>query len=198
VEIVYGLNAENRIVTITGDWDGFALANDSSTAVARLVLYRSLWEFIDGKETREFLMNVVDQCRASSRSYSALYRCDSGTIRRLLRMTVTAAEHGMVFVEHRTVRSNRMTMAASPDQLQVNDAARCSFCCGLRFGDLWWPSVAIPDPLYFPRSYVICPECRARLARDTAGSEDAGPNRLLLNGFGATESKVIPFPVQST
>lgn len=197
MEIVYGLNAENRIVVITGDWDGFALSNDSSASVARLVLYRSIWEFIDGKETREFLLGIVESCRAGKKSYAALYRCDSGTTRRLFRMTVSYGEHGMLFVRHETVCSNRQTMSATPEQLAQTDVAQCSICCGLRFGELWWPSVAIPDTLYFPRSYVICPECRSRLARDTTGSEEAEPNRLLLNGFGTTESKIIPFPVRS-
>lgn len=196
MEIVYGLNAENRIVVISGDWDGFALANDSSTAVARLVLYRSLWEFIDGKETREFLTEVLARCRASGQPFAALYRCDSGTTRRMSRMTVSVGDHGMVFVGHETVHTKRMTMTATPEQLQFTDAARCSFCCALRFNDVWWPSVSIPDPLYFPRSYVICPECRARLARDDKGLPETGPNRLLMNGFGVSDSKVIPFPVR--
>jgi hypothetical protein len=191
MQTLYGLNWEERIILISGDWDSFALSNQGSAAVARLVLYRPLWDFIGGLETRQFLQQLFGTCRERRATFSTLSRCDDSASRRLLRMTVTPGEHGMLFVEHALVQENQMTRNASVNLDEVTWVAQCSICCALRFGDNWVASRLRPSGDDFPKAHAICPDCRAGIRFSSAGQAPGPHHAALLDGFPDT-GQVVP------
>ena len=159
-DLVYGLNRDDRIVLTDGDWDGTALRASASGALSRAVLYQSIWDFVSGHEVQSHLADILGSCRQKRRSYETLMRCDGPQTGVLTRMSVQPWQHGIVLVRHRSLRSRDLPDASVVTLSDRFCDSRCSHCCALRLGDDWVPSFSVPEPMSFPKSFVICPECR--------------------------------------
>jgi hypothetical protein len=93
--IHYRIDADDRIVSVCGGWDDFALANDGGDAVADRVLGRPLWDFIRDPHTCLLYRQILARVRRGGSATFAL-RCDGPSHRRLLEMTVAPLTAGGV------------------------------------------------------------------------------------------------------
>ncbi|GAP35795.1 hypothetical protein [Piscinibacter sakaiensis] len=177
----YRLDAADRLVAVSSDWDRFALDNQGPGACAGAVLGRSLFDFVLGEPTRRLLELGLAQARRSGRRRTLAYRCDAPDRRRELRMVMTPLLGGSVLVEHRLVSSR--TRAARTVQPSAAPAPagwrRCSQCQRLQASDAapWCEADAV-GPSQWPAGQrlavqeVVCPDCQARLPEEAVA--DAG------------------------
>lgn len=159
----YILDETDRLIRCGGDWDAFALQNDSKSAVAARVVGYRLWDFLADFETTSYLNGIFFWCRRRRQSFESTYRCDSPTTKRLFRMTVTPRGLGELRVEHRLLRSTDIAPfhPVLVDAAERRSGARCSICAATRYGDDWIATLTRPSVRDFPPSYTVCPDCKA-------------------------------------
>jgi hypothetical protein len=168
-EVVYTLDAEDRIVSCGGAWNEFARENGGRTCLAPQVVGHKLWRFITGEPTRMFLAVVLSAARVRGAPSEHDYRCDSPTFRRQLRMRLVPEAKGSVRLEHRAVRVEpllrrvelEMSGRTAPGGKPL--VVRCSMCNRLKSERGWLE----PDTGEFPFNggrlgvvHSVCPECR--------------------------------------
>jgi hypothetical protein len=170
METSYTIDPDDRLVAINGPWDTFAMENRGECAVAEKILGHRLWNFVQGFETQSYLNAIFFFCRNEKEQFETTYRCDSYGEKRLFRMNIEFHDPGVLLVSHRLVSS---TQIISPDNVvPIKDwisETRCSVCCKFQINDTWIDPFAVAEVMYFPRSYVVCPECKA-VARKQLGS----------------------------
>ena len=129
-EISYRIDRENRLVDIGGDWDAFALENETPAVRRDAVLGRPLLDFITGAETRHLVEILLTRARAGSPLLRLPFRCDAPDLRRFMEMDIVSPDGVAVEYRCRVLR----TEARKPVQVAnaAPDAARtmrmCSWC----------------------------------------------------------------------
>ncbi|MBD3221057.1 hypothetical protein GF314_07410, partial [bacterium] len=108
----YWLSRDDRIVHVGSTWDQFARDNGGHDAIGAVVLGRSLAEFISGTPTRMWIDTILSLARLRGEPIERPYRCDTPTLRRHMRMTVTAEEGGVLRLDH-------VVLATEPRPLPV-------------------------------------------------------------------------------
>ena len=170
----YRVDAADRIITVSGDWAGFARANEGRAVRAEAVLETSLWRHITGLENRLVYRQIMDYVRSRGRSVRFLFRCDGPEARRLVGMRVAPERHGgccfetAILLERRRPRLPLLDVRApkSPDVL-----ALCNWCMRADCGPLGWRALDDPwvqrnagDPDHPPHPvFTICPDCLTAL-----------------------------------
>jgi hypothetical protein len=103
--ICYSINSADEIVTVGGNWDRFALANDATPQLLSAnILHRSLWDFVTGDALVHVYRRMLARVR-SGESVSFSFRCDSPALRRFLTMRMTANADGSVEFATETIRT---------------------------------------------------------------------------------------------
>ncbi|HMP75450.1 MAG TPA: hypothetical protein PKE12_04040 [Kiritimatiellia bacterium] len=170
----YRVDAGDRIIAVSGDWAGFARANEGRAVCADAVLETSLWRHITGLENRLVYRQIMDYVRDRGRSVRFLFRCDSPETRRLVGMRVAPALDGgccfetAILLEHRRPHLPLLDVQA-PKSTDV--LALCNWCMRADCGPLGWRALDDPcvrrtarDPAAPPRPvFTICPDCLAAL-----------------------------------
>ncbi|ACV35413.1 hypothetical protein [Accumulibacter sp.] len=167
----YTLDSDDRIVSVGGDWDGFARENDGSEILARTVIGRRLDEFITGDATRMFVRTMLMSARTLKRSIRRPYRCDSPQFRRLMEMTIVPLAQEMLDVRHHQIRAEPLpytiTIAAVTSTAASGFVKRCSICNRIRAGKVWSEvdAAVIDGRLTVAATaalkviYGVCPDC---------------------------------------
>lgn len=166
----YTLDSDDRIVSVGGDWDGFARENDGSEILARTVIGRRLDEFITGDATRMFVRTMLMSARTLKRSIRRPYRCDSPQFRRLMEMTIVPLAQEMLDVRHHQIRAEPLpytiTIAAVTSTAASGFVKRCSICNRIR-AEMWSEvdAAVIDGRLTVAAAaalkviYGVCPDC---------------------------------------
>lgn len=157
----YRLDAEDRIVELSADWDAVALAHGGDAAASHAILGRRLDEFLSGDATRMFVRAAVQAARIRPGARVLPYRCDTPQERRRFDMVLVADEGGGVTVEHRLTellpRSSRAPRAPA-----AFAGLRCSQCLAIRrVGRSDWEDCS--DPGDAPLARDVCPACARAL-----------------------------------
>ena len=167
----YTLDLDDRIIAVTGNWDGFALANGGPAILSATIIGRRLDEFVSGDVTRMFVRTMLMSARMLKRSIHRPYRCDSPQLRRFMEMTVMPHGGGMLEVRHRQIRCEPLSctvtiasVAAAPTSGFIK---RCSICNHIRIRQVWSEvDEAILDGRLAKDAaaalrviYGVCPDC---------------------------------------
>lgn len=156
----YELDHENFVMGTGDDWDDFADANNGEGAKEKHVISRPIWDFVDGDETASFLNAIFFWCRHNDAEFSTKYRCDSEHEARLFAMHVTPRENRYLRVTSKLLSTTQTGLYMVPSIKQKVQGARCSMCGHFETNNQWIDPFAMPGKTYFPKSHVICPNCK--------------------------------------
>jgi hypothetical protein len=134
----YRLDAADVIVAVDEGWRGFARANDASE-LADAVVGRRIWDYVTGAETAHLWNEVFARARRAG-PVELPYRCDSPSLRRYLRMRITAGADGSLELASTIEREE----PREPPEWFVPGARRvdvtvtgCSWCRRYAVGGDW-------------------------------------------------------------
>lgn len=104
MEISYRIDRDNRLVEVGGDWDAFALENETPSVLRDAVLGRSLLDFIAGTETRHLYEVLLERARNGIPLRRMPFRCDSLDLRRYMEMDIASPDGAVVEYRCRLLR----------------------------------------------------------------------------------------------
>ena len=115
----YRVDADDKIVWLNSLWLGFARENDAVGLIEESVLGRSIWDFVAGDVTRKLYLEVHSRVRSSGKPAVLPFRCDSPSLQRQMRLTITSEDTGQlmydsVLVGTKPQRSLRVLDPAQP------------------------------------------------------------------------------------
>lgn len=142
-ELLYYIDAMDRLCAVSGDWVAFAQANDGNAVMPERVLGRSLWDFIEDPNIRELYRQMIQRVRSGFLAQFD-YRCDAPEWRRQFRMTIRTAADGTVeFLSQLLWKEQRprvdlldVTIMRSEQWVRV-----CSWCQNVALPNGKWVSV---------------------------------------------------------
>lgn len=173
--ITYQIDSVDRITAIGDTWDAFIDANDGSTHAAETVGH-SLWDFVSHDTTRHVYRDLIARVR-SGRRVAFSYRCDSPTLRRFMRMTMSPGTDGTVTFDSQVIRTEPRDAPAvtiSPD-IRTGDLLRvCGWCKRVAVAANEWAEVEVAverlgilagqPPVGV--THGMCPACFARVMEE--------------------------------
>jgi hypothetical protein len=116
----YTVDAEDRILSVSGRWVAFARENGAPELDARTVLGRSLWDFVAGEEIRSLYRAVFARVRSLDVPILLPFRCDSPGLRRYMRLVVSPLRDGRLRIDavpvREEVRRHLVLLEASADR----------------------------------------------------------------------------------
>jgi hypothetical protein len=167
---LYRVDANDLLVWVDSWWLAFARENGASELTEARVLGRSLWDYIADDGTRRLYREIHEQIRASGRRAVLPFRCDSPTVRRHMRLTITTGDAGrlcyesvLLLVEPRSrLRLLDRDFPRSEDLLTM-----CSCCKRALIESVGWldiDEVAARLRLFERQRapqlrHAVCPEC---------------------------------------
>lgn len=173
--LVYRIDGQDRIVSVSDSWNAFAMANDGADVVASRVVGRNLFDFIVDPTTQALYRKMLVRIRGG-RSFGFRYRCDAPAVRRLMEMELrqTDMQGGVEFrsgpVEEVARESLSLPQAAgSPGGGPVAPQRACGWCNRLDVEGEWLeieealPRLRLLERPSAPLTHGICEECLARV-----------------------------------
>jgi hypothetical protein len=167
--LTYRIDSHDRLVEVNDEWKHFALANDAPELIDG-VLNRPLWEFISDPTTLNVYHHLLSRVRGG-RTINFPFRCDSPSIRRWMRMRMSASPDGEVVFESTVVDSQPFDAGKVWDRRATRGTdllTSCSWCKRLKVEDRWEEVEEAIGPLgMFMRDPVplmthgMCSQCYA-------------------------------------
>ncbi len=171
--ILYTIDAQDRIISVSPAWDDFARNNDAPELAGGSIIGRLLWEFIGDAGTADIYRQILSRVRAGETVRFTL-RCDGPDRKRLLGMTIRPLEGDRVEFESQTIQLD--PRAAIP--LLGRDGGSgpplkiCAWCARMPLDDNRWVEVEeavaelqLLEAAEVPRlSHGICGQCAARFS----------------------------------
>ena len=171
--VIYRVDASDRIVAVNEEWGAFAAANDGC-ALADPV-GESLWRHIGDQGSRDLYSLLLTSVRVSGRAVTYPFRCDSPTLRRLMEMSVSPGDDGDLVFSSRVVSTEPLPHAVMFGQSLPYSIGRvdiCGNCRKVRDRGNWTDIIDLFDRGQitarrnsFTAIYRICPDCRTSLRR---------------------------------
>ncbi|THH37138.1 hypothetical protein E4Z66_09405 [Aliishimia ponticola] len=157
----YDIDQQDVIVGIGGDWDTFALQNDSPSAQAAEVTGYPLWDSVEGFETMSYLNALFFAVRRKGIPLNLRYRCDSPKMARLFNMTISPLRENGLRVEHVQIAPGpHMQHQTAVDFSLHYSPKKCSVCCAFLIGDEWVDPFTLPTTVDFPKGVGLCEHCK--------------------------------------
>lgn len=172
--IGYELDAEDCIQAVSLNWLEHACLNGAPELKQEAVIGRSLWDFVEGKETRHLSSLLFSAARQRQRPLGFPFRCDSPTYRRFVRLSVVPLLDSALEVSSETVREELRRYVALLDP-QVSRSADfltiCSWCKRILLSGNEWVEVEMAihrldlfGATLLPQlSHGVCGECASRI-----------------------------------
>ena len=169
---VFWVDDKDRIVEVNEAWNRFALANGGEGCIARLIVGRSLRDFIRGDATRMLLDTLMLQARSWKKQIDRVYRCDSSEVKRHMEMRIAPDGKRLRFT-HRMVCTEPMSPAVrfmyDPSGSAPTKIIRCSMCNRVQVERGWMESdIACASGEIQPQQlviYSVCPTCKGAVRR---------------------------------
>jgi hypothetical protein len=171
--IHYRIDAQDRLIEVSGPWNDFACVNGSTDLEPESVCGRSLWSFIVDETTQAIYRALFAHVREKQETVVFPYRCDSPTLRRFMQMTVTPeAEGGLAFVSETVRVQKRQPRLSFAYQHGARPMVfRCSFCNAMRVRGRWadvadavQEGLVLNHDLPVAVGYGVCASCRGDLS----------------------------------
>jgi hypothetical protein len=168
-DVIFCLDADNRIIRTNAAWDAFALENGAAELLGKNIRGKSLFGFIVDDATRMYVRVLLDSARTLQRPVSRAYRCDSEDLKRYMEMLIEPSENGQLVLKHKILRTEAITSPLryhyQPDRAMI---FRCSSCNRLQLPDSGWQEAELIDLQRQQDgatrvSYTICTDCQQQL-----------------------------------
>jgi hypothetical protein len=171
----YRVDAVDRLVWVDPWWLAFARENGASELTAETVLGQSLWDFIADSSTRQLYQGIHQRLRQRGRPATLPFRCDSPTVRREMRLTITCESSDQLHYESTLLSVEPITTQKFIDPLARRSASQitmCSCCKQCLIESHGWlepdtvarfSRIFEAEPLP-PIRYALCPKCAELLA----------------------------------
>ncbi|MRR07158.1 MAG: hypothetical protein EG828_09465 [Deltaproteobacteria bacterium] len=169
----YVIDRLDRIISVSDNWLLFAQENQAGESChPDVIVNRSIWDFIDGIETRQFYEIILQTVRAKKKVVVLPFRCDAPNKRRYLELTITPLQEDQIVFSSNTVHEEfRDTVDILEVNLPRSDEliTMCSMCKKVALPENAWVEVeaAVVSLKLFeknklPRiSHGICSGCFA-------------------------------------
>lgn len=155
----------------------FAEINGAPQLTPEAVLGRPLWDFISDAETRHLYSVMFSRVRASDRSITVPFRCDSPRERRFLEITILPGHQGGLRLEtrqHRVEARDCEVHLPPPGRNRGDLVTCCSWCKKVQVEAGEWVDVEVAvqrlsmfTELPIPQlTHGICPSCHRQLHLD--------------------------------
>jgi hypothetical protein len=175
MEVVsYWIEGHDEITWVSDSWAVFAMSNDAPSLTEHVVGH-SLWEFVSDGATRQVYRDLLVRVR-DGRTVTFSYRCDSPSLRRFMRMTMTPRAHDGVGFDSLTLGTEpRVAPTFLIHAGEQSDALLrvCSWCKRAAVADEWVEVEAAVERLGlfaghspFGITHGMCPECFARIMEE--------------------------------
>ena len=103
--LTYTIDAEDRIVNMSANWNIFAEENQASdSCLSAGVLNRQIWEFITDLETRHLYQVINANVRAGRKPVTIPFRCDAPDKRRYLEMKIVSVKQKHIEYQNTIIR----------------------------------------------------------------------------------------------
>ncbi|MDT8406079.1 MAG: hypothetical protein RQ715_02405 [Methylococcales bacterium] len=164
--LIYVLDAANIIIEIGGAWDGFAAHNDGYAVFAKNVIGSTFTDFISGRVTRQYWLDLFVLIRTVKKPVALNYRCDSPYEKRIFRMTLQPeAEDKLRLISTcvLTERRPRPLFFHTAKQRSRHTLLRCSQCNGIQHHGQWLEADEFAKRQrgsQWSVVYGLCPPCR--------------------------------------
>jgi hypothetical protein len=168
---IYLIDNDDRIVSVSDNWLSFAQANQAAESChPDRVVNASLWDFIDGVETKHLYEILMKNSRATNKSITVPFRCDAPDKRRYLELTITPVPQLRLEFASRVIREesrNTVDLLKAEVERSGQFVRMCSMCKKVASSASEWVEVetAVVTLKLFeldklPRiSHGLCPEC---------------------------------------
>ncbi|MCG8512491.1 MAG: hypothetical protein MI741_25035 [Rhodospirillales bacterium] len=162
--IAYRIDHEDRIQSVSGPWDKFALENDGDSVCAADVQGRPIWDFVTGDITKSWLHTLIKLARVRNEPVERPYRCDSPRLKRFMRMRIVPQQDGLLRIEHELVSTEQRSIPVHFEfsrKAHVRLMLRCSICGRVQEGANWREAETTQrDSLgAIPIAYSVCDDC---------------------------------------
>lgn len=161
---VYELSAQNRVLSVSDNWDRFARGNGGEGALSQVVMGRPIWDFVAGLETRSYLNALTFAARSACAKVAVRYRSDSVAERRVYQLQIEPLEGDGVRLVHLPLDIARHIVRA-PRSEDLAEMSCCSQCLRWRRGAGWEETDLFHGLARGAVDYLICPRCRAEAQR---------------------------------
>ena len=157
----YVISSDDRILSVFGGWDVFALNNSAPDTEAMHVVGHSLWYYVNGHETQSFLNALFFHVRRTGRPVALQYNCSSPDHLRLAEMRVRLLGEQCLEVTHEI---HTEEPRKNSDRSECNGAEAtltlCSQCLTVSVDQE--QAVGSPPKIDLNRNYtfVVCSNCR--------------------------------------
>lgn len=196
--LIYHIDKNDRLCSVSEDWSPFALANDGSEELSERVLGRSLWDFIEDTSVRELYRQMVHRAR-SGHPAQFDYRCDAPECRRQFHMTIRAVADGRVeFLSQLVWKQERPRVGILDIKIPRNEhwVRVCSWCQNFVMPDGSWVSVEdaveqmdlMAEEALPMLTHGICPSCHSGMLAQLAAVAPCEETLLPLSQ--TTEDKI--------
>ena len=182
-EVIYWLDASDRIQAVNASWDAFARENDGEAILEDRVLGKPIRQFISGDPTKMWLDTLVAYARISEEKITREYRCDSPDTKRFMEMSVAPEADKQVRLTHRILKVEAMeppvafeTAPESASDAALNPAPnqiqflcfRCSICNRVQVQGQWQEGDAAARAGHLDPSprviYRVSESCRDKIS----------------------------------
>lgn len=167
----YEIGRSDRIVAVGGSWLEFARENGAAHLTRERVVGRPLWEFVQGRETRELYEAIFGRVRRTGAPVSIPFRCDSPERFRFMRLDIVAAEaEGALELRGTLLREQERPFFSVLDRAFPRSRralAMCSVCKRVQILGTHWVDAEeavrrldLFDAAEPPRlQYTVCDDC---------------------------------------
>ena len=127
----YRVDAADLLVWVDELWLAFARENGAAGLIRESVLGRSLWDFVVGDELCRLYMEIHARVRSSGLPAVLPFRCDSPSLQRHMRLTITRGDQGQLEYESLLVRAvpqRNSELLDSKRQRSTTTLTICSCC----------------------------------------------------------------------
>jgi len=170
----YWLDASDAVVRVDEQWLAFARENGADELIEALVLGRSIWDFIEGESTRNIYRQIHARVRTDIERVVLPFRCDSPTLQRHMRLTITRGERGELAYESLLVRAVSQRYLSVLDHTKKRTSAvltMCTNCKRCLLESVGWIGVEdisarlrLFDSPEVPKlRHTVCPQCASAL-----------------------------------
>ena len=173
--IVYTIDRADIVTDISGDWRQFADANDAEDLSVDTVLDHSIYDAISGQRVKYVYNLLFTRARDGNMDLTFPFRCDSPTMQRFLRMTISPlSQSSLQLVSEVVGEKSREPVMLLDKQAEHSGGylSVCSWCKKVKLAADEWKD--IEDALEqkklfnsepFPQlSHGICTECDAKMS----------------------------------
>ena len=127
----YRVSASDVLLWVNDAWLAFAQENGAAGLVRDSVLQRSLWDFVAGEALQKLYMEIHTRVRSSGTPAVLPFRCDSASLQRHMRLTITRENAGQLAYDCilvRAVPQRRLDVLGTTRPRSTKYLTICSCC----------------------------------------------------------------------